>query len=293
MTLTRGRGLTLLVCSSLIFGVMAYVAKQATRRLDGSEVAFVRFVIGLLVTVVVAGVSGASFRPVRLLPLFLRGFFGGVAVLFYFLSIAALPTGTATLLNYTAPVFTALFAGFFLGERLPRGSYLAMLIAGAGVVLVVRGQGAVLGGAYGWQLVALASAVASGAAVTSIRAARRTDHAWVVFGAFCLIGLLATAPLALVRWRAPTLTEWWLLVAVGLLSVVAQVIMTHALGAVEAATGGIIAQITVITALSLGYLLDDEPFAGLSIVGGTLTILGVSLAARVSAKTIPTRGASP
>ncbi len=291
--LTRGRGLSLLVFSSLTFGVMAYTAKQATRRLDGAQVAFVRFAVGVVVVALQAAVRKTSLRPVRRWPLFLRGLFGGIAVLLYFLSIAALPSGTATLLNYTAPVFTAIFAGAFLHERLPRGSYAAMAIAGVGVVLVVRGQGTVLGGAYGWQAIALASAVASGAAVTSIRAARRTDNAWVVFAAFCILGLVCTAPLAIARWRAPDLSEWWLLVVVGLLSVIAQVAMTHALGAVEAATGGIIAQITVITALSLGFFLDDEPLTKLSFVGAALTTLGVSLAARVSAKTIPARREFP
>jgi drug/metabolite transporter (DMT)-like permease len=89
------------------------------------------------------------------------------------------------------------------------------------------------------------------------------------------------------NWRAPTLGEWWLLVGVGVLSVIAQVIMTHALGAVEAAVSGIIAQITVVTALSLGYFLDDEPLTRMSIVGAILTLSGVSLAANVSAKTVP------
>ena len=37
------------------------------------------------------------------LGLLLRGAYGGAAVLFYFLGIAHLPVGIATLLNYTAP----------------------------------------------------------------------------------------------------------------------------------------------------------------------------------------------
>ena len=124
--LTRERGLTLLVFSSLIFGVMAYTAKQATRRIDGAQVAFVRFAVGAVLVALQAAVRGTSLRPVRLGPLFLRGFFGGIAVLLYFLSIAALPSGTATLLNYTAPVFTATFAAIFLGEALPRLRVVAM-----------------------------------------------------------------------------------------------------------------------------------------------------------------------
>jgi drug/metabolite transporter (DMT)-like permease len=175
----------------------------------------------------------------------------------------------------------------FLREYLPRLTFFAMGVAAGGVILVVVGQGKALGGAYGWQLLALGSAVMSGAAVTSIRAARRTDGAWEVFGAFCLFGIVTTAPLGLLEWKAPTAHEWWLLVGVGVLSVVAQVLMTHALGAVEAALSGIIAQITVITALGLGTFLDHEPLGTMSVIGAALTLIGVSLAAHVSARTIP------
>lgn len=287
MSLTRSRGLAILVLSSLTFGFMAYVAKQATARLDGAQVGFVRFVIGTLVVVAQALVRRAPPRVVRPKFLILRGVFGGFAVLLYFMSLAALPSGTATLLNYTAPVFTAIFAAVFLEEYLPRLTFIAMGVAAVGVTLVVYGQGKALGGAYGWQLIALGSAVMSGAAVTSIRAARRTDGAWEVFGAFCLLGMLCTAPIAFMRWKAPSPDEWWLLVGVGLLSVVAQVLMTHALGAVEAALSGIIAQITVVTAMALGHFLDHEPLTAVSLVGAVLTLGGVSLAAHVSARTIP------
>ena len=281
---TRARGLAELVVSSLLFGVMAYLAKRATRRLDGAQVALVRFAVGGAMVLAQAAARRAPLRPVRWDFLFLRGFFGGVAVLLYFLSIAALPVGTATLLNYTAPVFSAVFAGVFLRERLPGLLFAAFGVAAVGVALVVSGQGKALGGGYGWQAVALASAVCSGAAVTSIRAARRTDGPWEVFAFFCLLGVVATAPLALARWRAPTGDEWLLLVAVGLVAVVAQVLMTHALGGVEAATSGIIAQITVIMSLLLGHFLDGEPLGRLAAGGAALTLVGVSWAAWTAAR---------
>lgn len=269
-----------MVVAAVLFGLMAYLAKHASRRVGGGQVAFVRFAVGLAAVGFQALVRRAPLRPVRHDLLFLRGFFGGIAVLMYFLSIARLPVGTATLLNYTAPVFTATFAALFLRERLPARNALAMGIAGAGVVLVVYGQGKALGGAYGWQAIALLSAVAAGAAVTAIRAARRTDGAWEVFTAFCLIGMACTAPSALSSWKAPDATAWALLVSVGLIAVVAQVLMTHALGAIEAATSGIISQLTVITALAMGHWLDDEPVTALALVGALLVIAGVSAAAR-------------
>src|SRR5262249_4218496 len=95
----------IMVTAALLFGVMAILAKAAAARLPGPEVAFVRFVIGLLACVVAA--TRLRLRANNWRGLFWRGAFGGAAVLCYFLAIAHLPVGMATLLNYTAPVFTA------------------------------------------------------------------------------------------------------------------------------------------------------------------------------------------
>jgi len=279
--ITRARGVVELVAAALLFGMMAYLAKQTTRTLDGAQTAFVRFVIGLII--VVAHFAMRRQRPlvVRRDLLFMRGFFGGAAVLLYFASLRKLPVGTATLLNYTAPIFSATFAAIFLGEVLPRLRVISMAVAGCGVTLVIVGQGRALGGDYQWQLLGLLSAVLSGMAVTSIRAARRTDGAWEVFGAFCLIGAVVTAPFAVASWHPPDPRMWLLLGAVGTLAAAAQVLMTHALVAVDAASAGIIGQLTVVTAMILGHFLDGEPFTPVSLVGAGLTLLGVAAASAV------------
>ena len=272
--ISRRRGLTELVLAAIFFGLMAFAAKHATADLDGAETAFIRFAIGL---VIILAITRGRIQVVRPFILFLRGLFGGIAVLGYFLAIAHLPVGTATLYNYTAPVFTTTFAAIFLHEALPAAEALAMLLTGGGVALVVYGQGRAIGGAYGWQAIGLLSAVASGAAVTAIRAARRTDTAWAVFTAFCVLGMVTTAPNALHAWKAPTQSQWLLLGTVGVLAACGQLLMTHALAVVDAATAGIISQLTVVIALLLGSLVDSEPFTAVSAVGAGLTLVGVSM----------------
>ena len=93
---------------------MALTAKKTA--LPGSEIAFVRFLVGTASLVPVA-----FFRPLKVTNwrgLFLRGAFGGSAVLAFFTAIQHLPVGLATLLNYTSPIFTVLWAAIFLGERI-------------------------------------------------------------------------------------------------------------------------------------------------------------------------------
>src|SRR4051812_8529112 len=154
--------------SALLFATMAALAKRASLRLPGAEVAFVRFVVGIIAAGTAA--TRVRFRANNWTGLFLRGAFGGAAVLCYFLAIEHLPVGVATLLNYTAPVFTALWAALFLGERLGLAGVGALMLTTTGVGLVVYADAPP--GSLGfrtWEIVGFTAAVLSGAAVATIR----------------------------------------------------------------------------------------------------------------------------
>lgn len=275
-----------LLVASVLFGVSAFLGKRATITLDGAQVAFLRFAIGLCFVLLQSAVRRAPLRPKRWDLLLIRGFFGGLAGLLYFVSLAELPVGAATLLNCTSPVFTALFAVLVLREKLPFTRAVALLTAGAGVVLVFYGQGMALGGAYGWQALALLSGVVAGAAVTAIRAARKTDGPWEVFGFFNLVGVATTAPFALAAWTWPSPEAWGYVFALGGLFVCSQLLLTHALGHVEAATAATVTQLTVVTSFAMGYFLDGDPVTWLSLLGGVFTVAGVAWVARLNA-TVP------
>src|SRR5207244_1548236 len=157
-----------------------------------------------------------------------RGFFGGLAVLFYFIAIEHTTVGIATLLNYTAPLFSGIFSMIFIGERFSAKVLIPMPIALTGVFLVVHAHarpGDILG--FGrWELVGVCSAICSGIAVTAIRAARRSESSWAVYASFCALGLLVNAPLALMHWKTPRGgAEWTALGVTALMAMGAQLLM--------------------------------------------------------------------
>ena len=82
-------------------------------------------------------------RASNKLGLLLRGAYGGAAVLFYFLGIAHLPVGIATLLNYTrARCSRRSTRPLFLGEAITPATLGALALTSVGVVLVIAGDGA-------------------------------------------------------------------------------------------------------------------------------------------------------
>ena len=266
-----------MTAAASMFGGMAFAAKIASGRLSGPEVAMIRFAVGLLPCLVVPRYRRASLHFHRLDLLFLRGFFGGLAVLLYFIAIEHSTVGVATLLNYTAPLYSGLLSMLFLGEEISAKVLIPMPIALLGVFLVVHAHaapGEVLG--FGkWELIGACSAVASGAAVTAMRAARRGENSWSVYASFCFLGLLVTMPLGLWSWKTPTPTEWVALLATSLLAIGAQLTMTFTLRWVDAMTVGVISQLAVIISMALGATLLGERITPAAALGSVLTISGV------------------
>ncbi len=266
-----------MVGSAVLFGAMAFAAKLASARLSGSQVAMIRFATGLLPALLIPRYRASAMTFQRLDLLFYRGFFGGAAVLCYFIAIEKINAGVATLLNYTSPLFSGIFSMLFLGEKISGRVLIPMPVAFAGVFLVVHAHarpGDVLG--FGiWELVGFASAILSGAAVTAMRAARKGENSWAVYTSFCLLGTLLTAPLAIATWKTPNATEWIALAATSVFAIGAQLLLTFSLRWVDAMTVGVISQLAVIVAMALGATFLGEHITATAAIGVILTIGGV------------------
>lgn len=262
--------------SAVMFGFMAFAAKMASARLSGPQVAMVRFALGLLPVLLIPNARRAALQFQRKDLLFMRGFFGGIAVLLYFIAIAHMNAGLATLLNYTAPIWSGLFSMLFIGERLSPRVLIPLPIAFFGIFLVVQAQAtpdSTFGGR--WALAGAASAVCSGVAVTAMRAARRTENSWSVYASFCLFGFIVTLPLGLLSWKNPTAVDWMWLIASALFAVFAQLNLTFSLRWVDAVTVGVISQLAVVIALALGAIVLGDTITTQAAIGVLVTITGV------------------
>ncbi len=206
--------------------------------------------------------------------LFTRGALGGLAAFLYFVAIARIPAGEATLLNNTFPILATAFAFIMLRERPTLQLAVGLAIASIGVFLVLGGGTTSF--SLGWgELAGITSACLAAGAVTAIRALRATDNAPTIFFAFCLGGIVVSWPFALGPW--PTSAGLWAiaLAGVGLTSFGAQLLMTKAYGGLTVPEAAIWQQLTPVASYLWALKLLDEHLTPLGVFGVALGITGV------------------
>ncbi len=252
---------------------MALLTRIASHRgYPADELVFVRMAVGAAGCLALWRAGQGSLRVTRPGLLLVRGLLGTAAILLFFFAIGRLPVGIATLLNYTSPLFTALFAILFLGERPgPRPLFgLAATFLGLALVVGWPAGGSRLGVAAG-----LLSGVLSGGAITSVRALRRTEPPLPIFLGFSLIAILVSGPLAGPHARLPRGLDLPLVLGIGLCSLAAQLLFTDAMGHVSAVAGAVVSPLTPLFAFALGALLLGEPLSPRILAGSLLALLGV------------------
>lgn len=269
-----------MVLSALFFSLMSLTVKVAGARLPSMELVLAR---GVIVTLL-AGADLARRRvPLRSRHtgmLLTRGFVGFLALACYYFSVIHLPLAEATLIHFTNPVFTALIAAAFLGERL-RSAELALALAGlAGVVLVVRPAG-LGGGALPAIPVAssLTAAVLAAVAYVLVRHLRDHDPMLVVFS-FAGVTSLAALPLSLPGFVTPRGGEWAVLLAVGVSTFLGQLFLTLGLQRERAGRAMTIGYVQVVFATIWGILVFGQRPGTATLLGAAVIIGSAALLAR-------------
>ena len=251
--------------------------------------------LGLLAFLVVF--ARARLRVGRRELLFLVAFgVVGVAMVqwLYFVAIHNLPVGVALLIEFTAPLFVALFARFVYREHIRRRIWVAVILCIAGLAIVVEvwagiafstvGVTAAVGGAFGLTAYLLMAE----------RERRQRDPVSLSFYGF----LFAAALWAVVQplWEFPwdvladtvslqgNFSEhsapMWLLVGfvVVIGTMVTFSLLTGALRHISATRASIVATLEPVMATVVAWLWLEETFGPTQLIGGAVVLGGIFLA---------------
>lgn len=256
--------------SAVLFSAMAFLI-PLTRGVSTSIIVSARFVVGIGIILGLAGLGVTRLTAVNKAWLVVRGIIGAASVYFFFRGIANLGLGKGTVLNYTYPVFAALFAPLFLREKLPWDVLVSVAVAFAGIWLVVS-PGRI--GSIGIEeLLALLGGILSGVAVVIIKKLRETETPYIIYLAQCVFGLLVVGVPTATSSFAFGALEWVILLGIGVVATVAQLTMTWAYKHVSATEGSLMAFLTPVLNVALGVIVFGEHMEASTILGSAVVLL--------------------
>ncbi len=281
-----------MLLASLFFAIVGAFAKILSREMPSVEVVFFRNLISLLFvvsTIYKYPIKQSGGKPWLL---FFRGLMGLLGVLAFFYNIAHISLADAMTFSRTSPIWTAIFAYMFLGERINKKGWIAIFIGFIGVVMIMKPNGLTFSKT---DFIGLASGVLAALAYTSVRELRKYYDARIIVISFMFMGSLFPAIFMWIsnfyqfpsldfisaKFILPSGISWLYIVGLGGFAALAQIFMTKAYGATKAGIVGASSYAVILFSIFVGVSLGDAlpDFIGafgilLVIIGGILVSKG-------------------
>ena len=264
-------GISQMFLSTLAFALANVFVKQVSY-IPVMEVVFFRCTIASVFCLVGLQKAGASFIGTNHTYLFLRGFFGTMALALFFLTVQNIPLASAMTLQYLSPIFTAIIAIFFLKESVKPVQWLCYALAFSGVLFIGQVDDRV---SYFYVILGIISAFGSGAAYNLVRKLKDDEHPLTIILHFQLVGVLAGFISLFFAWKTPVGWDWFYLLLIGVFSQLGQIFLTNALSREKAASVAIIVYSGLIYGITIGWVIYDEPQTVSTLFGMLLVVIGV------------------
>ena len=267
--------------------IVAVAGRETTRELNVFQIMEVRSVLGFFMLYPLIHLNGgiAAMRTTRPLQHTVRNLIHYAAQLGWFFALTLIPLGQVVAIEFTMPIWTALLAAAFLGERMNLAKILAIALGLFGVAIIVRpGTSDVNPG----QLIALGAAVGFGTSVAMMKSLTRTETTLrIIFWMIVIQGAAGFFP-ALYLWQWPSLPVWGWLVVIAFCGTFSHYCMARAMLYAEATVVVPMDFLRVpLTALA-GWLLYSERLDAFTVLGAALILTGNLLNLR-SSERVPAR----
>ncbi len=255
--------------------LIAVAGREASRSLDVFQIMLLRSVIGMAMLYPLLHCAGglAAIRTERLGAHLGRNVVHYAAQYGWFLALTLIPLTQVVAIEFTMPVWVALLAAAFLGERLTPRRLMAVGLGLAGVAVIVRPTAQ----SVDWgQLIALASAVGFAASLILVKSLTRTEKTLtIIFWMLLIQSLLGLLP-AIAVWRWPSADLWLWVTLVAFCGTFSHYCLANAMRHADAGTIVPMDFLRVPLTAAAGWLVYGERIDLLTVIG-TALILGANL----------------
>ena len=212
----------------------------------------------------------AAMRTRRIVPHLARNTVHYGAQFGWFLALTMIPIAQVVAIEFTMPIWTALLAVAFLGERLGAARVVAVVLGLVGVAVIVRpGLEHVDPG----QLIALAAAVGFAISIILVKSLTATESAIsIIFWMLVVQSVIGVVPAAWV-WRTPTAQVWPWIGVIALCGTYSHYCMTQALRHADAMMIVPMDFLRVPLTAVAGWLVYDERIDLFTVMGAGLILV--------------------
>ena len=253
--------------------VMAVAGRETTRALDVVQVMMMRSLIGLVMLSPLVHLNGGlrTMRTQHPWRQIARNVAHYGAQFSWLMALNLIPLAQVISIEFTMPIWTAIFAVIFLGERMGLWKNLAIALGLVGVAIIVRPfSGTVSPG----QLIALCAALGFATSVIFVKALTRTDKVVVImFWMMAIQSVIGFVP-GLLVWRTPSAQVWPWIIVISFVGTYSHYCMARALLHVDATVVVPMDFLRVPLAALVGWLVYSEKIDVYVAAGAALILTG-------------------
>lgn len=246
--------------------------------LHAFEVAFFRSFLGLIIFVPVFARQGFGLLRTNMLAWHVgRGLVNAAAMLCIISALALMPVGDAVAISLIGPVFVALLAMFFLGERVGPRRWFGISLAVAGAFVVVRPG--VVEVNLGTGLVLMSMLLVSNSKIMAKMLSKHDSPTTIVAYVTLLMTPVTLVP-ALFVWQWPTFEQLLWLTGLGLCGTTGHLLFTNAYRLADVSLVDPIGSMRMIWAAVISFVVFAEFPDTWTWIGAGIIVVGTSYMAR-------------
>jgi len=275
-----------MLIAAFLFACMGVLVKLSADHFTTVELVFYRSLMGVAITWLFVRHFRLTLRTNHWKTHCSRGLTGLGSLLMFFYCITELPLATAISLNYTWPLFMALFSTMILKEQLHWPMVVALAIGFVGVIFLLRPT--LHDDHWMAALLGLASGFFAAIAYMNVKQLGNLGESeWRVVFYFTIISTLITGTWLLLTTFSPvTQQNIHLLIGIGITATLAQLAMTRAYRTGTTLVVTSLGYSTVLFAGIWGILIWNEILPPVAWLGMALIIAGGAMSGILSYKAV-------
>jgi drug/metabolite transporter (DMT)-like permease len=259
-------------CAVLSFSFMAVAVRELLRHMGAFEILFLRTLVTMLLVSAAVARSGTAALRTRLFRFHLARalmHLGGQYCWIY--AIGALTLATVFAIEFTMPVWVAVLATLFLGERMNRGRIAMLALGLAGIAIILRPD---VGGLHPAALVMVLGSICYAGNMIMTKRISASDSPLAVLFWMSLTQLPLTLVTALPQWVTPQPVDLFWAVVIGSGSFIAHYSMTRAMKLGDATLVVPIDFLRLPLIALIGAVFYGEPLEAATFIGAAVIFAG-------------------